>query len=114
MQAAYYQLEPWGEWRADFRIAQLCALIANTNRDPKKRAKAYEASEFMVFDKADEARKRAQMQGAIEDETVQWFFARVGMKVPTPTVEQQLANVAPHLSPERRKQLEQTMRKHAN
>ena len=32
---AYDRIEPFGEERADLRIAQLCALIANINRSKK-------------------------------------------------------------------------------
>lgn len=36
---AYYQLEPFGEERADLRNAILCALIANLLRGKGRRAK---------------------------------------------------------------------------
>lgn len=36
---AYYQLEPWGEERADIRNAILCALVANVFRGKGRRAK---------------------------------------------------------------------------
>lgn len=45
---AYDAIEPIGEGRADLRNAQLMALLANVNRDAKKRAAAYEASDFLV------------------------------------------------------------------
>lgn len=44
----YLQLEPVGEERMDWRFATLCALLANINRDTKKRWKAYEAKEFLI------------------------------------------------------------------
>lgn len=44
---AYYELEPWGERRADLRAGIVASTIANVNRDPKRRAKAYAPEEFM-------------------------------------------------------------------
>jgi hypothetical protein len=44
---AYAQLEPFGEERADLRMAILASLIANVNRDPKKKPTPYEVSDFM-------------------------------------------------------------------
>lgn len=44
----YLSMEPIGEERMDWRFATLCALLANINRDTKKRWKAYEAKEFLL------------------------------------------------------------------
>jgi len=44
---AYYELEPFGEDRADLRSGIVASTIANVNRNPKKRRKAFTASEFM-------------------------------------------------------------------
>lgn len=41
----YDQIEPFGEERADLRIAQLCALIANIWRG--KRSRRYKIDDFM-------------------------------------------------------------------
>lgn len=46
---AFYAVDPFGDERADLRIAQLTALTANAHSDPKKRRKAYEAWDFMPF-----------------------------------------------------------------
>lgn len=40
-----YRLDPWGEWRADWRAGQIAATIANVNR--RKGSKAFEPSDFM-------------------------------------------------------------------
>lgn len=42
---AFYLTEPWGEQRSDIQHAMLMTLLANANRDPKR--KAFQASEFM-------------------------------------------------------------------
>lgn len=44
---AYYRLEPFGENRQDFRHGILSALIANSNRDPKKQPKPYAPEDFI-------------------------------------------------------------------
>ena len=44
---AYDQLEPFGERRADLRMAVLASLIANANRDPDKRREPFTPADFM-------------------------------------------------------------------
>lgn len=44
---AFDAIEPIGERRADLRMAQLCQLIANINRDPKQGA--YALDDFLLF-----------------------------------------------------------------
>lgn len=44
---AYYSLEPFGEERADLRAAIVACVIANANRDPKKRRRAFKLADFM-------------------------------------------------------------------
>jgi len=43
---AYARINPFGERRADLRMAMLAALTANVNRDPKK-SRAFKPSDFM-------------------------------------------------------------------
>lgn len=45
---ALYRLEPWGEERADMRAALIASIIANANRDPKKRPQPYTIKDFML------------------------------------------------------------------
>lgn len=60
---AYYELEPWGEWRADTRAGIVACTVANAHRNPKKQRKAYTPEDFMP-DFTGERRKQApgQMQ----------------------------------------------------
>lgn len=43
----YYQLEPFGEERADLRNGIACALLANVNRG--RNSKAFSPTDFMPF-----------------------------------------------------------------
>ncbi len=43
-QCALYRIDPWGEERADWRIAQLCAMVATSFSDGRKR---FCAADFM-------------------------------------------------------------------
>lgn len=43
---AYQRLEPFGEERADLRAGVIAAVIAEVNRDRKKRKKPYRADDF--------------------------------------------------------------------
>lgn len=42
---AYAQIEPWGEWRADYRAALVASVIANANRG--KGTKPFTPADFM-------------------------------------------------------------------
>ena len=44
---AYSQVEPFGEFRQDLRIAMLWCILANVNRDTKKHPKPYTVSDFL-------------------------------------------------------------------
>ena len=44
---AFARVEPFGEDRADLRAGIVASVIANANRDRKKRAKPYEPVDFM-------------------------------------------------------------------
>jgi hypothetical protein len=44
---AYARLEPFGSETDDHRLAQLLALIANVNRDPKKRKTPWTPEDFL-------------------------------------------------------------------
>jgi len=46
---AYYNIEPFGEWRADLRQAITSMVIANVNRG--KNQKAFKPEDFMPFEK---------------------------------------------------------------
>jgi hypothetical protein len=60
---AYSQLEPFDERRADARAASICSLLANIHRDPKKRSKPFELTDFLLaFDKDDQIAAQPQRQ----------------------------------------------------
>ena len=44
---AYYRLEPFGPEADDARMAHLMALIANVNRDPKRRKTPWTPGDFL-------------------------------------------------------------------
>ena len=44
---AYYRLEPFGAEADDHRMAHLMALIANVNRDPKRRKTPWTPEDFL-------------------------------------------------------------------
>lgn len=44
---AYYAVSPFGEDRADYRVAQLTALTANQARDPK--TPSFSPADFMPY-----------------------------------------------------------------
>jgi hypothetical protein len=44
---AYASIEPFGEERADLRAGIIASVIANVNRDPKKRREPFTEFDFM-------------------------------------------------------------------
>lgn len=42
-------IDPFGESRADLRAGIVASVIANVNRDPKKRSEPFRAQDFMPF-----------------------------------------------------------------
>jgi hypothetical protein len=46
----FERMEWFGDRRADLRMATLAALLANINRDSKKRPQPYSARDFMPFE----------------------------------------------------------------
>lgn len=49
---AYYRIDPWGPERADLRAGIIASVIANVNRDSKKRARPFSATDYMPYAKA--------------------------------------------------------------
>ena len=46
--AQYDLIEPFGEWRDDWRSAEIVTMLANVNRDTKKRKQPYKTTDFLV------------------------------------------------------------------
>lgn len=46
---AYYQAEPFGEFREELRNGTACALLANLERDREKQPDPFSALDFMHF-----------------------------------------------------------------
>jgi hypothetical protein len=60
----FYQEQPFGLWREDYRTAQISHLLAMINRDPK--AKPPELSNFMPFYKESAVENDVEDDGAAE------------------------------------------------
>ncbi len=63
--AAYAQLEPFGEQRADLRMGILAALQANMNRDPKK-TKQFTPEDFMPSFESEQRQRNGYNAEALE------------------------------------------------
>jgi Protein of unknown function (DUF4035) len=73
----YYAVEPFGEMRDDFRSAQVCAILANSNRDRKARPEPFALTDFLLFRQADPEPETASDpdEGAtVKPEFVAWLF----------------------------------------
>lgn len=46
---AYFEVEPWGEERADVRSGLICSVLANLNRDNARNPRPYSALDFMPY-----------------------------------------------------------------
>lgn len=63
----YYALEPFGEWPANMRAAQIVATLANINRDSKKRSRPYEIQEFELFRRKPKRKKERTTEEILEE-----------------------------------------------
>jgi hypothetical protein len=67
---AFYELEPWGEKRGEdlawYQFGEVMALIANVNRDTKKRSRPYEGTDFRPKEDEDEVDEDLQRAARIE------------------------------------------------
>lgn len=45
---AFLQIEPLEGDKTEFMLAQLCSIVANVNRDSKKRPQPFEVKDFML------------------------------------------------------------------
>lgn len=80
---AFSRLEPFGQQADDVRFARLAALIANVNRDPKKKASPFKVEDFMPD--YDEAYIEAEVLSPEETfELVKALAAGFGGKGPRP------------------------------
>jgi hypothetical protein len=65
--AALARLSPWGESRADLRAGIVAAIIANTHRDPKRKAAPFRPKDFMPFhEEEDPDRLAARIWGSLD------------------------------------------------
>ena len=44
----YDLIDPFGEWRSDYRSAEIVTMLANVNRDAKKRKEPYRVTDFIT------------------------------------------------------------------
>lgn len=64
---AFAALEPFGDERADLRMGILASVIANVNRDPKRRAQPYEPKDFLPrFEEEEPEENQAKMLQKVE------------------------------------------------
>lgn len=75
---AYYSLEPFGEKRQDLRIGTLASLIANVNRDPRKRSRPFSPEDFFTS-LQDKKRKKVGARKPMSAED--WNLARKTLAV---------------------------------
>lgn len=73
-------LEPFGEGRADLRMASQMALLANTNRNKKKKPTAYTAKDFM-FDFESRFDTEEDKKQKMSDEMIQALGSIPGVKI---------------------------------
>lgn len=69
---AYSELEPWGPLQADFRAGQICATLANVNRDPRARSEPWAARDFFpALERAMSGIERATAAVLLDDPQAQ-------------------------------------------
>lgn len=63
---SYFQVEPFGEERADLRMGIIASTLANINRDAKARPEPYRPLDFMPYSEKPTANQlmRDRLRGA--------------------------------------------------
>jgi hypothetical protein len=74
--AEFYSLEPWGDWPRNLRTAHIVSVLANVNRDPKKRDQPYSLEECMLFKPP--VVKTEEGGVDVAPETIAFLFAKAG------------------------------------
>ena len=74
---AYYQLDPWGEERADWRAGMIGSTIANYAPNRKRGSKVFKVGDFMTKFK----RNKKQTQKQIQNRLMAYFGVRSMMDV---------------------------------
>lgn len=59
--AALWEIDPWGEERADLRNAYTTYVIAETHRHPKVRSTPYKPMDFMPYSQRDAKAKSSDL-----------------------------------------------------
>lgn len=63
--AALWTINPWGEDRADLRSGVIASVIANVNRDQKRRPSPFMPKDFMPYARAEEQRDTQELSRKI-------------------------------------------------
>ncbi|MGO4304190.1 hypothetical protein AB4Z41_10975 [Cupriavidus sp. RAF12] len=67
---AFYGLEPWGSHYDDLRAGVVASMLANVNRDPKKRADPFGSLDFIPWNEHSRA-ARAEAPILLDDAEAQ-------------------------------------------
>lgn len=59
--AALWAIDPWGEDRADLRSGMISSVLANVNRNPKRRSEPFLPMDFMPYRQAEEADRKTAL-----------------------------------------------------
>lgn len=64
--AALWRIDPWGEERADFRQAITTYVLAEVNRNPKKKGTPYKPLDFMPYAQRDKQANNRELSARIK------------------------------------------------
>ena len=62
--AALYSIDPWGDQRADYRAALGTVILAESNRDQKRRSEPFTTADFMPYAPKPPEKERAKASQA--------------------------------------------------
>ena len=64
--AALWEIDPWGEQRADLRNALTTYVIAETKRNPRRKSTPYRPFDFMPYAQRDEHAKNRDLSARLK------------------------------------------------
>jgi hypothetical protein len=66
---AYYRIEPFGEIVADHRHGIATSVLANINRDSKRKPDAYTAEDFIPWHRSDQSNDKPMLLDDPEEQS---------------------------------------------
>lgn len=63
--AEHYKREPWGDYRIDLAGGVIASVVANANRDSRKKPEPFSPADFMPFSEKQKPNSAQQLRASL-------------------------------------------------